>query len=505
MTITSYGTGAYRAARPSEFVSTRAKFDDLQRQLDTGKKVTSYGDLGIERRTSLDLNAKKASLDSWLSGIQLADVNLKLSTKAVEGFAKLTAETKNDARPGSYVESASGRSAPQVLAEEKFKQALDLLNTNVGGRYLFSGRTSDTEPVVSYSLIMDGDGSGRAGLKQMIAERKEADLGLTGLGRLTAGGAGTTATIAEEAGNPNYGFKLKSATTTSAGLVPTYTAGPPADVSVNVAAQPQPGDTLRFKVDLPDGTQKEIVLTARAAGSNGSATDTFEIGADVNATAANLRASVSAAFGKEAQTTLSASSAQVAAKNFFDGSPSNPPVRVPGPPFATATAAPAPGTAANTVIWYQGDDAPGSARATSTVQVDQSETVAIGARANEEAFKVGLAQFAVFAAETFPAGDPNSKGRYEALAERVSNTIGYGTGVQKPAEIIVELGTAQKAMASAKERHTATQNYLTTTLAGVEEVTTEEVATQILALQTRLQASYQTTAILSKLTLTNYI
>lgn len=505
MTITAYGTGAYRAAKPSEFASTRAKFDDLQRQLDTGKKVTSYGDLGIERRTSLDLNAKKASLDSWLSGIQLAEINLKLSTSAVETFAKLTAETKNDARPGSYVASASGRSAPQLLAEEKFKQALDLLNSNVGGRYLFSGRSSDTEPVAGYSLIMDGDGAGRAGLKQLIAERKAADLGPTGLGRLTAGGAGATASISEEAGNPPYGFKLKGAVSSSPGLAAAYTAGPPADVTVSVVSQPQPGDTLRFKLDLPDGSQEEIVLTARAPGTNGSATDSFEIGADINATAANLRASIAAAFAKEASTTLSAASAEVAAKSFFDGSASNPPLRVPGPPFATATAAPAPGTAANTVIWYQGDDGPGSARTTATVQIDQSESVAIGARANEEAFRVGLAQLAVFAAETFPASDANSRDRYEALAERVGNTIGYGNGVQKPAEIIVELGTAQKAMASAKERHTNTQNYLTTALAGVEEVTTEAVATQILALQTRLQASYQTTAILSKLTLTNYI
>ena len=33
----------------------------------------------------------------------------------------------------------------------------------------------------------------------------------------------------------------------------------------------------------------------------------------------------------------------------------------------------------------------------------------------------------------------------------------------------------------------------------------EEVAVQILALQTQLQASYETTSILSKLTLTNYL
>jgi hypothetical protein len=120
MTITAYGTGAYRAAKPNEFVSTRAQFDDLQRQLDTKQRSTSYGDLGIDRRVSLDLNAKVSQIDSWLSGIELTNVNLKLSSQSVENFAKLVNETRTDTRSNSYVPSASGRSAPQLLAEEKF-------------------------------------------------------------------------------------------------------------------------------------------------------------------------------------------------------------------------------------------------------------------------------------------------------------------------------------------------------------------------------------------------
>ncbi len=113
MTITSYGTGAYRAAKPNEFVSTRAQFDDLQRQLDTKQRSTSYGDLGIDRRVSLDLNSKMAQIDSWLSGIELTGVNLKLQTASVENFTKLTNETRNDTRSNSYVPSASGRSSPR--------------------------------------------------------------------------------------------------------------------------------------------------------------------------------------------------------------------------------------------------------------------------------------------------------------------------------------------------------------------------------------------------------
>jgi flagellin-like hook-associated protein FlgL len=522
MTISSYGTGAYRAAAPNQFVSTRSQLDDLQRQLATQKRSETFGDLGIDRRTSLDLNAKISAIDSWLSGIELADVNLKLSTQAVENFATLANETKNDVRSDSYVPSASGRSAPQILAEEKFKQTLELLNTSVNGRYLFSGRTSDIEPVAGYGEIINGDGAGRAGLKQLVDERKQADLGAGGLGRLTTGGAGTQATIAEDAVIHPYGFKLAGVSTDSAALVPTYTAGPPADIAVDVVGPPLPGETLRIRLDLPDGSQEEIVLKARAAGTDGSASETFVIGADPNATAANLRASIAAALSKEAQTTLSAASAVTAARNFFDGGTSaspgvipappervtGPPLRVPGPPFDTATAPPTPGTPANTVIWYRGDDADPAtspARGTATVQVDNSQVVGTGARANEEAFRVGLANFAVLAIETFDAADPNSKARYGALTERVREGLGFGDSVQKPAEIITEFGTAQTSLARAKERHDSTKNYINTTLASVENVTTEEVAVQILALQNRLNASYQVTSILSQLSLTNYL
>lgn len=225
MTITATGVGAYRLARPNQFVSMRGQLDDLQRQLATQKKSETYAGLGMDRGVSLDLNNRLSTLDGYLTGIERADVNLKLMTKAVENFSKLAAETRSDARPDSYVETSTGRTSPQVLAEEKFKQTLDLLNSQVNGRYLFSGRTSDVEPVVSYSLIMDGDAS-HAGLKQLISERRQADLGAAGLGRLVTGGAGTNATIAEEAAGLPYGFKLTGASSSTAALTTAYNAGP---------------------------------------------------------------------------------------------------------------------------------------------------------------------------------------------------------------------------------------------------------------------------------------
>ena len=43
MTITSYGTGAYRSARTDTFVSSRTELEDLQRQLATQKRSETYG------------------------------------------------------------------------------------------------------------------------------------------------------------------------------------------------------------------------------------------------------------------------------------------------------------------------------------------------------------------------------------------------------------------------------------------------------------------------------
>ena len=500
MTITSYGTGAYRAAKPNEFVSTRGQLDDLQRQLSTKQRSETYGDLGIDRRTSLDINAKVSSIDSWLSGIQLANVNLNLQSKSVENFAKLTNESRNDVVSNSYVPTSTGRSAPQLLAEEKFKQTLDLLNISSNGRYLFSGRTSDQEPVASYSEIMDGDAT-HAGLKTLISERQAAD-GITGMGRLTVAMPTTTSVaIGREAVNQSYGFNLTNAQTSSAALAATFNAGPPADVSVAVTGQPLPGDTLRIQLKLPDGTSEEVVLTARAPGMTPVPANSFEIGPNAATTAINLRDTMTAALGKEAQTTLRAASSSLTSLNFFESSTSNPPDRIP----ASLVNPPAAGTPADTVIWYKGDDASDSARGTASVQVDKNQIVGTGARANEQAFAVGLAQFAVLAIETFPAADPNAQAGYEAMTDRVRTQLSYGGGVQKPAEIITELGSAQTSLAQAKERHESTKNYLNTTLAGIENVTTEEVATQILALQNQLQASYQVTSLLSKLNLTNYL
>ena len=60
-------------------------------------------------------------------------------------------------------------------------------------------------------------------------------------------------------------------------------------------------------------------------------------------------------------------------------------------------------------------------------------------------------------------------------------------------------------MNDAKERQQQSRGMLETMLQGIEQAPQEEVAAQILMLQTRLQASLQTTSMLYQLSIVNYL
>ncbi len=494
------------------FVRMRAQLDDLQRQLSSGKKTDTYSALGVDRRISLDTRAKLGTVEGWNRNIEQGQTRITLLNQSVQGISKNALDGKSDARPGAFVVAANGEVPGQILARDRLAQTIDMLNVDVGGRYLFSGRSHDVKPVEKFDTILNGDGAGRAGVKALISERQQADAGVGDQGRLTSTLAGTTLTVANDSaialdpatGRPVYGFTLAGASSSTPGITATFGVGPPATTVFNVAANPVAGSRITLALTLPDGTSESIELEARLPNVNGPAETGFNIGATPAATAANLAASVTAALQKETKTTLNAASAVVAARNFFAGSTNNEPVRVPGPGFTTATALPA-AVPNSTVIWYKGDDDTAiAARNTGPVQIDNGQTVQTGSRANEAAFRETLATFAVFSTSDFTPTDPTSRDRYEAVADRVRTNLAFPT-TQKPQDIAAEISTAQVAMGAASTRHRFTTNFLETARARVEDASNEEVIVSLTALQTRMEATYRTTAVLSQLTLTDYL
>jgi len=505
MAITPLTPGAFKATNSARVLTTtRQQLDDLQRQLSTGKKSETYGKLGAGRITALDMRAKLSEVSSYretIIGFQNRAKQLDLN---LSYLGKISDDVRSASILPQYNIDSSGQTPIQKVMRTRLDEAVDLLNTQINGEYLFSGRTTDRRPVVDVGTMLNGDSAGRAGVKQLIAERKAADYGTApNVGRVIQGGAGTTATLTEDGAHP-FGFKLTAASATGAGITAALTAGPPANIAFNVAANPAAGNEVRFELTMPDGSKQAIALAARAAPSSSVAdAGGFEIGVTPAATAANLRASIAAVMNREATTTLPAASALAASKAFFAGSTNAPPLRVSGPP-ATATALVA-GTAANTVIWYQGDDTSGSPRLTKQAKIDNGITIGIGVQANEEGIQRVMSNLAAFVSETYNASNPDDQGRFNAMSERIRADLGQQTGVQRVQDIQVEIALTTNQMKLADDRHKVKINFVETIIADVEDANQEETAAKLLSLQTKMQAAYQTTAIISRLNLTDYL
>ena len=142
--------------------------------------------------------------------------------------------------------------------------------------------------------ILNGDGS-KAGLKQMIDERRQADLGASGLGRVSVklrrdldlGHRGRRRV------RPQAGRRVqqhRGATVTGP------TGSPPVLDSISGRPIQIAGETVTFSFTLPDGTTATSRCgpprrRRRAAGE-------FTIGADLDRTATNLQTALTAASAR---------------------------------------------------------------------------------------------------------------------------------------------------------------------------------------------------------------
>jgi hypothetical protein len=402
-------------------------------------------------------------------------------------------------QPGAFALDGSGQTQTRASAASYLDQILSMLNTQVGNNYLFSGSAVDQPSVASTSDILNGNGA-QAGLTQVIAERLQADQGANGLGRLDiAPVSASTVAISQEAAGSPFGFQLTSVSNTLTGATVSGPTGSPPAISVDLTSNPNPGDSIQFNLTLPDGSSQTIALQATTASPPGA--NQFTIGATPGDTATNLQAALTTAVGNLAQTALPAASAMAAADNFFS---SDPPQRVAGPPFDTATAL-VNGTAANTVFWYTGENGSTPAAQTATAQVGPSMTIAYGMRATEPAIASLVANVAVLAATTYSASDPNAKASYQALSQSVSANLAGQPGTQSINDIAAGLANAQTTITNAAALNTQTQATLQEMLQGIDGVNQNQVGEQILTLQNNLSASMSVTARLAQLSLVNYL
>ncbi|AWN45638.1 hypothetical protein DK419_04300 [Methylobacterium terrae] len=597
MTIAPFAAGTAAAdLNTRRLVEMKATLGTLSNQIASGRTADTYGGLGAGRTQSLSARAQIGALDSYIAAAGTGATRVALASASMQQVATLTSAAWNGLDSAGTGSGSTARAILQQSALGQLGGVLDALNQTTGGQYIMGGRVTDRAPVESAERILDGDSAaGLAGVRQVIAERQTADLGVGSpkTGRLDVASAGASASVSESPSadvRANFGFTLQGVVSSNpAALSVALTAGTPSTATLSFAGQPKDGDVVRVTVQNADGSQSLLDLTARNAGSGGdgtfaigadaaasaqnltaalagravvgvqsgsppgatatlaggtpasatvaigaglkagdsvqvtvglrdgtsqtitlSATTSdftpgFKIGATPDETAANLSDTLSWTLDALATTSLAAGSAFRAVDDFFAGSssPGLNPRRVASDAAGNATGFLAD-PSGRTLVWYKGDDTSADPRQTATVPVSRDQSVAIGVQANEPALRSALSGLAILAVTPFGSSDP-SGARFALYADRTKALLRPADGQPTVQGIATDLSLASARIDTQKSQNVATKTMLQKTVDGVETVSTEEAAAKLLSLQTQLQASYQATSMLSKLSLTNYL
>src|ERR1700731_1423857 len=290
---------------------------NLSTELSTGVKSQTYAGMGVNEGFAVAARAQLSNISAFTTTMTNVNTIISAANTALQSLSQTASSVQSSAAATPQNLSSSGQTIAQQNAASQLSSIVGILNTQVGDRYIFSGSAINTPAVASPDDIMNGTAT-QAGLKQVISERQQADLGTSGLGRLViTSPTATSVQVAEDVAGSPFGLKLSAVSSTLTGAAVTGPSGTPAAVSIGLGAtNPNNGDQVSFAFNLPDGTTEQIQLTACSA--TPPPAGSFAIGATPTATAANLNAALNSAIGKLANTSLVAASAIQAGNDFFN-------------------------------------------------------------------------------------------------------------------------------------------------------------------------------------------
>ncbi|QDF39161.1 flagellar protein [Bradyrhizobium symbiodeficiens] len=290
---------------------------------------------------------------------------------------------------------------------------------------------------------------------------------------------------------PISGATALSGTSPSDSISPGFVAGDTITVNgttLTFVASGATGNQLNVTDSIQDLLGKIDQITGTSKPSTvhgGSITINTDDAASLNITSSNTGALGSLGFSATPVTAT------------------QPPLRVGSSPASSATTL--VNGSATTVKWYLGNDGPGSPRSTAMARVDDSVSVQYGAQANEDAIRQLLQATAVFGTfSTSPTGQ-YSGGQVAALSLRTTQALTQQPGQQRIEDIQTDIAMAQNTMKDASTRQTQAKAQLQTIIDQAESASPDQVASQLLALQNALQASYQVTSNLAQLSLVKFL
>ncbi len=121
---------------------------ELQKQVASGQRVTRPSDDPAAMGRILEIQSDKRQLVQFRRNLGQAESLIRMGSNSLEDLRKLNIRTQEDSL------RISGATSPDEMiiyaknVNQLLEQALQTANSKFGGKYLFSGATTDTKPFV---------------------------------------------------------------------------------------------------------------------------------------------------------------------------------------------------------------------------------------------------------------------------------------------------------------------------------------------------------------------
>ena len=237
MAINSIGYGSSVLGQAT--LNINNQLTTLSAQLASGKKATTYAGMGVNEGFAVAARAQLSNISAFTDTMVKINTTIGTANTALQAMADIGTQVQNAASNSAQTLNSNGQTSGQQNAVAQLASMLGILNTQSGDRYLFSGNAIDTPSVAGVDTVLNGQGA-QAGLKQVISERQQADLGTAGLGRVViTSPTPTSVSVAEDVAGSPFGLKLNSVSSSLTGATVSGPAGTPAAISVGLASQSQ--------------------------------------------------------------------------------------------------------------------------------------------------------------------------------------------------------------------------------------------------------------------------
>ena len=277
----------------------------LQVQLATQQKASTLSELGSERVFDLSLRSRLSRLDAFKANVDTTNLRLDFLDNSISRLNEIEGDTRGSLNTSGVGADSINIVSASETAYNRLDEIMAILNGDLNGRYMFAGQKTDSEPVVSANVLINGKGT-QAGLKTVLAERKQADLGSdSNIGRLvidqtpltSAMGASNEVVLSDSVTPTDP--TIASVTTNSASFTGNITqvpnGGTPATTTVAFGGVPSPGETVTVRMQYP-GSTTTADFTFTAVSGAPTKPGEFQIGADADQTAANFKGAFDEVF-----------------------------------------------------------------------------------------------------------------------------------------------------------------------------------------------------------------